>query len=235
MKKLLLVAFAVCLMVPAAYAVTTHVFSWEQGWEWDMGQYGNVAISQNVSGPQVGNAGPPGTPYDCPGAGDGFFYLHVEESPHSDTPYVMLACVTGLAYGDTVHAELLCYDITPGVSPSGRLWGGNHDAFDWIDCPGSYVSSAGGGYFNSGYSDSGGWDQMSASWEWNAAGDPAVGSLVIQARIYSSPSTCDTCWTDIYFDRLVVRAPDYACVFLPDFMPTAVDNSSWGGIKALYR
>ncbi len=235
MKKLLLVAFAVCLIVPAAYAVTTHTYSWEDGVGTTLGTYGNVSVEANVSGPQVGNNGPPGNPYNCPGAGHGVQYLHTQEAPHSSTPQAYVACVTGLAYGDTVHAELLCFDITPGVSPSGRLWGGNQDAFTCVECPGNYVSSAGSGFFNSGYSDSGPWHQMSASWEWNAAGDPAVGSLVIQARMYSSPSTCDTCVTDFFFDLIEVHVPDYATVTFPDWAPSATENNSWGSIKALYR
>jgi hypothetical protein len=97
------------------------------------------------------------------------------------------------------------------------------------------VSSAGSGYFNTGYSDSGPWWQMSACWEWNAAGDPAIGSLIIQARIYSSPSTDTLGVTDIWFDLVEVDVPNYASVRFPDFGPTAVENSSWGGIKALYR
>ena len=104
-----------------------------------------------------------------------------------------------------------------------------------MDCPGTYVSSAGGGYFNSGYSDSGPWFQMSASWAWNELGDPAAGSLIIQARMYSYPSTCDTCWTDFYFDLIEVHVPDYASVRFPDFGPTAVESDSWCSIKALYR
>jgi hypothetical protein len=76
---------------------------------------------------------------------------------------------------------------------------------------------------------------MSASWEWNAAGDPAVGSLVIQARMYSSPSTCDTCVTDFFFDLIEVHVPDYATVTFPDWAPSATENNSWGSIKALYR
>ncbi|MFH1311724.1 MAG: hypothetical protein ABIJ00_00720 [Candidatus Eisenbacteria bacterium] len=235
MKKLLLVAFAVCLMVPAAYAITTHTYSWEDGTGTDMGQYGNVSVSENISGPHTGNTGPPGTPYTCPGAGDGMYYLHTQEAPHSSTPYVMVACITGLAYGDTVHAELLCYDVSPDLSPSGRLWGGYHDAVTCIDCPGVYVSSAGSGYYNSGYSPGLGWDQMQASWEFNAVGDPTWTSLVIQARMYSSPSTCDTCYSDFYFDLIEVHVPDYASVRFPDFGPSAVESGSWGSIKALYR
>lgn len=232
MKKLLLVGFAVCLIASTGFA-KTESYSWEDGTGTIMGSYGNLVDDTNVSGPQSGQNGLPGTTLDCPGPADGTYYLHVAEETHSGTPYAMVACITGLQEGDSVFVTLYCYDNSLGVSPSGRLWGGWHDAYACLDCPGSYVSSAGAGSYNSDYSPGNGWDQMEAHWAWYPP--EGTGSLVVQARLYSAPSTCDSCRTDYWFDLVEVTIPDYGSVRFPDFGPTAVENSAWGSIKALYR
>jgi hypothetical protein len=232
MKKLLLIAFAICLMVPSVYA-KVESFSWEDGVSTILGSYGSLVEDTNVSGAQGGQEYIPDSSFTCPGAYDGTYYLHVAEDPHSGTPQAYLACITGLEEGDTVHVTFYGYDETPGVSPSWRLWGGYHDAGTCADCPGAYVGSAGSGYENSGYSPGDGWDEMNASWEYS----PSAGatSLVIQGRLYSWPSTADPGHTDFFGDLIIVEVPDYATVTFPDFGPSATESGTWGGIKALYR
>jgi hypothetical protein len=231
MKKLFLVGLALCLMVPAAYATTTVSFSWEDGVSTIMGSFGNLVDPTNVTGPQNGIMASDST-FTCPGAAEGMYYLHVAEETHSGTPYAMLACITGLADGDTVEVTFYGYDSTPNVSPSWRLWGGYHDAVTCGDCPGTYISSAGEGYHNTGYTVGGGWDLMEAGWVYVASA--SYSSLVIQGRLYSYPSTAAV-RTDYFGDYITVTVPSYAHVTFPDFGPSAVHEASWGGIKALYR
>jgi hypothetical protein len=235
MKKLILIGFAVCLAASTAYgADVVYTYSWEDGPPSTiLGSYGNVADPTNVSGPQSGDDGSGGS-YGPSGAYDGTYYLHVAEEPHSGTPQAYVACITGLQEGDSVLVSMYCYDVTPGTSPSGRLWGGWHDAFSCPECPGGFVESAGAGYRNSGYSAGNGWDLMEAAWDW--APPEGTGALIIQFRLYSSPSTCETCRTDFWADLITVTIPDYGHVLFPDLTgPSAVEGTNWGGIKGLFQ
>ena len=119
------------------------------------------------------------------------------------------------------------YDITEGSSPSLRLWG------SWTAVGGdvnSYAGSAGGaGDYTAGL----GWDLMSDSWVFDSDGGTRDG-LVIQVRLYSTPSTSDPDHTDYWIDDLTVTAPANAVIHFPEFI-NPVEESTWGGIKALYR
>jgi hypothetical protein len=227
MKKLLLIGFALCFAASAAYADYTVSYSWEDAIGTSLGTYGNVAYEYNVTGAVVGQACTLSTPYVCPGAYDGVRYLQVAESPHSGTPQVYLACITGLAAGDSVTASFYGYDPTPGGSPSLRIWGHYSDATQCPECPGNYTGSASG---SSDYTAGTGWDPVAFTWYVTEA------SLVIEARLYSSPSTVDPCTTDYFIDLITVTVPDYAHVLFPDYGgPSATENTQWGKIKTLFK
>jgi hypothetical protein len=229
MKKLLLIAFALTAVATAAYADYTVSYSWEDGVATTLGTYGNVAYEYNVTGPVVGLICTTGT-YTCPGAFDGDRYLQVAESPHSSTPQVYLACITGLVDGDFVTASFYGYDDTPAGSPSLRIWGHYTDAVDCAQCPGNYTGSAGG---SPDYSAGTGWDAMEFTFPFVNSGDDY--GLVIECRLYSSPATYE-CTTDYFIDLVTVTVPDHAHVLFPDFSGTsATEQSNWGSIKALFR
>jgi hypothetical protein len=230
MKKLLLFAFALTFVASAAYADYTGVYGWEDGVGTTLGSYGNVAYAYNVTGPVVGQVCTLGT-YTCPGAFEGDRYLQVAESPHYSTPQVYLACITGLAEGDSVVASFFGYDITPAAAPSLRIWAHYSDAQQCPEGPGNYTGSASG---NADYTAGTGWDVVSHTWFFTSSGDDY--GLVIEARLYSSPSTMDPCTTDYFIDYIQVQVPDYAHILFPDYGgPSATERTHWGGIKALYQ
>jgi hypothetical protein len=232
MKKLLLVGFAVCLAASTAYGAT-YGYSWEDGPPSTiLGYYGTLVGDSNVTGPQTGLDCLVGN-FVCPGAYHGERYLHVAESPHSGTPQAYLACISNLQDGDQVTACFWGYDITPGASPSLRIWAHYSDAAICPECPGDYTGSASG---NAEYTDGTGWDDVCHTWTFTTTGADDHNSLVIEARLYSTPSTQDPCSTDYYIDSLTVIVPDHAHVLFPDMTgPSATENSTWGGIKSLYR
>jgi len=229
MKKLLLVAFVV-LFASSAYADYTVSYGWEDGVGTVLGTYGNLVNVSNVTGPQVGQDCLVGA-FTCPGAYEGVNYLHVAESPHSGTPQAFLACITGLVDGDVVTGDFWGYDITPGASPSWRIWGHYTDATTCPGCPGEYTGSASG---NTDYTAGNGWDNVAWTWTFASSGDDY--GLVIEGRLYSTPSTQDPCLTDFYADFVTVTVPDHASVLFPDLTgPSATESTDWGQIKALFR
>ena len=231
MKKALLLAAAMCLVASVAFADYTLTFSWEDGVSTIGGSYGNLVDDTNVSGPQTGQGGLPGTTNSCPGAYDGTYYLHVAEETHYSTPQAYLACITGIQEGDFVTASFYGYDDTFDASPSWRIWGHYSDAVTCEDCPGGYVGSASG---PDPYTEGTGWNITEHTWE--LIGIPTGGTaLVIEGRIYSTPSTCDSCRTDFWADLVSVTVPDHCSVTFPDGGPSATETSTWGGIKSLYR
>jgi hypothetical protein len=232
MKKLLLIAFALTAVATAAYADYTVSYSWEDGVGTTLGTYGNVPYEYNVTGAVVGQSCEAGT-YVCPGAYDGVRYLQTAESPHSGTPQIYLACITGLQNGDAVTVSYFGYDDTPDASPSLRIWAHYSDAAACPDCPGEYTGSASG---PADYTAGTGWDELSYSWVFETTGDDGHNGLVIEARLYSTPSTIDPCTTDYFIDLVTVSVPDYAHVLFPDYSgPSATDPTEWGSIKALFR
>jgi hypothetical protein len=224
MKYLVLIAAFSLLAVPAVAQVTC-CYSWEDGGTIH-GFYGNLVDATNVTGPQTGSQGSTLPDYTCPGAFDGDRYLHVAEDPHYSTPQAYLAWVTDLQPGDVVTAGFYGYDITAGGSPSWRIWGHYADSFD----VNSYYGSAGG---NDTYTAGTGWDYIEHTWTF-AASDSAATALVIEGRLYSTPSTSDPDHTDYWADYICVTAPTTACIHFPP--PTSpVEESSWTNIKSLYR
>ena len=58
-------------------------------------------------------------------------------------------------------------------------------------------------------------------------------ALVIEARLYSTPSTSSDS-TDFWIDDLCVTAPWTATINFPE-PGSAVENTTWGRIKTLYK
>ncbi len=226
MQKLVILAI-VLLFVTPAFAQQTLNYSWENGGT-ILGQYGaNLVDVTNVSGVQVAAQGSTLPDITCTGAVDGVNYLHVAEDPHTGTPQAFLCWVTGLQQGDVVDAMFYGFDLTPGGSPSLRIWASYTAVGGTID---DYAGSAGG---NDTYTDGLGWGLVSHSWTY----DTDLGSrdgLNIHARMYSTPSTSDPDHTDFFIDDITVTVPDHAVVHFPEpFSP--VEESTWGGIKAMSR
>jgi len=221
MNKLFLIAIMMLIAVPAV-AQQTVCYSWEDGGLL-MGYYGNIVDIVNVSGPQTGSQGSTLPDYTCPGAYDGEYYLHVAEDPHYSTPQAYIAWVTNLLDGDLVTVSFYGYDITPGASPSWRIWGHWTDSVD----PESYLGSASG---PADYSAGLGWDMMEHTWTM-AGGDG--NALMVEGRLYSTPATMDPDHTDYWCDYVCVTAPDHAVVIFQ--LASPVEDASWANIKALYR
>jgi hypothetical protein len=225
MKFLFVVAVAALIAAPA-YGQITCCYGWEDGGT-ILGYYGdNLVGPTNVSGPQSGLCGGcPGGTYNCPGAYEGNSYLHVAEEPHTGTPQAFVAWITGLVPGDVVTASFYGYDITPGASPSLRIWGHYADDVDIT----SYYGSASGLYD---YTAGTGWDYVEYTWTF-AATDPLATAIIVEARLYSTPSTSED-HTDFWIDYCCVTAPTTACIRFPQG-PSPVEDSSWGTIKELFR
>ena len=220
MKKLFAIALVILFAAPA-FALTAS-YGWEDGGGL-MGSYGNLVDPVNVTGQQTGSQGSELPDYTCPGAYEGEHYLHVAEDPHYSTPQAYLAWVINLLDGDIVTVSFYGYDMTEGSSPSWRIWGHWTDSSD----PESYLGSASG---PSGYTAGTGWDI--AEHTWTMAGGDGNG-LMVEGRLYSTPSTSSPDHTDYWCDYITVTAPDHATVIFQ--LPSAVEDSSWASIKALYR
>jgi hypothetical protein len=188
-KKLIIASALSAIIVPAANAAQTVDYGWEDGVGTILGSYGNLVDDENRTG-------------GAPGAHTGSHYLHVAENPHSGTPQAFVGFVTGLQNGDVIDASFFGYDDTAGASPSLRI--SAHYAMS-TDVT-SYEGSAGG---NSGYTDGGGWSQVSHSWTFD---DAVADALVIEARLYSTPSTDASGYTSFFIDDLSITAPDHAAI-----------------------
>jgi hypothetical protein len=145
--------------------------------------------------------------------------LELQDNSPTETPQAYLAWITGLTDGDSVYVEFWRYDETPGAAPSCCLWAHWNDSGS---CDG-YDGSAGG---NSDYGPGTGWDLTSHSWVVSGGHT----GLVIECRTYSNPG--DIVWVDEMY--IYVSNVD-ATIHGPDAGPTAVQSTSWSGIKKLYR
>jgi len=178
---------AVCAFAASASADITYSasYGWEDGVGTILGGYGaNLVNPQNVTEP-------PGHVHS------GLRALQVTESPHSGTPQAYVAYIERLNHGDTITASFWGYDDTPGVSPSFRIWA-HYALSDQCD---SYAGSASGLYD---YSAGTGWEELTYDWTFDCDGETR-NALVIEARLYSSPSTADPASTDYWFDDLTVQ------------------------------
>ena len=200
-------------------------YSWEDGVGTILGSYGNLVDPTNVTGSQTGSQGSTLPDYTCPGAHSGDRYLHVAEDPHYSTPQAFLAWITGLTDGDVIDASFFGYDITPGASPSLRIWAHYTSSGDIND----YKGSASG---NSEYTDGTGWDDVGYSWTFDSDGG-SRDALVIEARLYSTPSTSDPDHTDYWIDDVTVTSTGGTIHFAPE--PATLVLLGFGGLVALRR
>ncbi len=189
----LFAAVAMLLAASTAYAATLSAsYGWEDGSGTILGSFGNVVSPANVSSGTESDPSGVLTATVTPNSGSQM--LTVSESPHSSTPQAYLAYVEGLSEGDTVTASFYGWDSTASASPSLRIWG--HYAYNGDVL--SYAGSAGG---NDTYTDGSGWGQ--ASWSWTMpAGQEA---LVVEGRLYSTPSTADPATTTYFIDDLAIE------------------------------
>ena len=146
--------------------------------------------------------------------------LRLEDSCPSGTPQAYVAWVRNLKDGDCVRASFWRYDVTPGVAPSCRIWAHWNDT---DSCMG-YSGSAGG---NDDYGPSTGWDRT--AWHWVVSGGHT--GLIIECRTYSNPG--DVVWIDDV--RVSLDCLSDAFVIFPDAGPSAVETTTWGRVKAMYR
>ena len=203
MKRLAFCALIIAVAVPAM--ATTVLYGWENG-ETVLGVYPEGGmIATNVMAPDPVYAG--------------MHSLKLEDAAESGTPQAYVAYICGLTDGDVVDASFYCYDTTPDVEPSGRIWA------HYVDGDVSaYAGSAGG---SSVYSTGIGWELLSHSWVFDSDGGSRDG-LVIEARTYSTAGVI------VWIDDLTVTAPAACQIVLP-CEPSPVEESTWGTIKAMYR
>ena len=138
------------------------------------------------------------------------------------TPQAYVAWIVGLSDSDEVTASFWRYDDTPNraisyhTPPSCRIWA------HWNDDPGDINGYNGSADGNEDYGPGEGWDETSYTWT-VVAGHTGI---VIEARVYSNPG--DIVW----IDDMSITAPDHATIHTPG--PEALENSTWGDIKAAF-
>jgi len=209
------IVFAVIACLPGiAYADQIIDYGWEDGGT-ILSFYGNVANPANVAmgtDPGTNNQEPS---YDppltvLPHTGTGM--LEIMEDPHSSTPQAYVAYIEYLTEGDVVTASFYGWDSTEGASPSIRIWG--HYALNGdID---SYTGSAGGNVDYTVGVLNGQWSQVQHTWTVDAGQE----ALVVEVRLYSTPSTSTEHNTNYWIDDLQVIAPDSAVVNIPEISAT---------------
>ena len=213
-----LAAAALIIGVPMlAAAQTTHTesCSWEDGTSTILGSFGSNLVG-------VANVTSPANPVHT-----GTHSLTLTEDPHSGTPQAYIAYIEGLQDGDSVTASFWAFDTTAGGSPSLRIWG--HWANDGD--VNSYAGSASGpGTYSAGT----GWEEISYTWTLDANVTTGT-ALVVECRLYSSPSTCDSCSTQYWIDDVSATAPTHASITLPCAQSTPVEPSTWSAIKQQYN
>ena len=209
MKRTLFCVLALTLVAGSALAVQVANYGWEDGVSTDLGIYGNVGLHMNVD--------------DF--AHTGTHSLYLTEDPIGSTPQVYLAWIAGLNVGDQVTVSWYSYDDTPTTYPQSRMWG--HYTSNDIDF---YAGTASG---NDVYTAGTGWEQQSWTFTFGVDGSPGVDAtaLCIEFRLYSGTVGEDYYWVD----DLEVTAPDNALIFLPDEIPLADEELTWGDVKSLYR
>ena len=167
---------------------SSYSYDWEDGGT-ILGSYGNLGSATVATATDDGAA-----PYLNSNL------LRLVEDPYSGTPQAFISYVRNLSDGDQVTACFSTYDITPGSSPSLRIWGGYLDADD------NYAGSAGG---NNDYGDGTGWSELCHTWTFEQSGDGDRIGLNVQARLYSTADDAVH-----YVDDLSVVAPLAATVKL---------------------
>ena len=208
MKTTGIIAAGILAGATWAGADLIYTYGWEDGGT-ILGFYGNVSGVLNVSvgsDPGTNDQTPSYDPALTVSPHGGSYMLELREDPHSSTPQAYVAYVEGLSLGDTVTVSFWGWDSTDSASPSLRIWGhwaSNGDV-------NSYVTSAGGNNdYTVGVTD-GQWSQVAYSW----LNDASYEALVIEVRLYSTPSTGANS-TPYWIDDLEIMAPDHATVTLP--------------------
>ena len=194
MKRNLVMALCACgLMASASAQAATFsaTYGWEDGAGTILGSYGNLVNPANVTtGDEISNSLVI-TAGVTPNSGSQM--LTVSESPHASTPQAYVAYIENLNAGDVVDASFFGWDSTAAASPSLRIWGHYADNGDVT----SYAGSAGG---NDTYTDGSGWSSVGYSYVM-----PSAGALVIEARLYSSPSTADPALSSYFIDDMTIE------------------------------
>jgi hypothetical protein len=207
MRTALIVVLALLLLVPAAYADITCIYDWEDcGTVLGIYPDMNAQIVTNVTAPDPVHGG--------------LRSLKIEDNLASGTPQAYVAWITDLADGDSIWAEFWRYDNSPGASPSCRLWAHWNDT----DSLYGYNGSASG---NGDYGPGTGWD--APSWGWKVV-DGHTG-LVIECRTYSNPG--DIVWIDDITIKYI--GTGQPCIYYPVAGPSAVEVTTWGRVKSLFR
>jgi hypothetical protein len=222
MAVLAALVLGMALVQPAQTAGTSAspLVVYDYGWENNgtiLGSSGNLAAPANVAS----GWDPEGSTTVTPHGGSAM--LQVTEAPHASTPQAYVAFVEDLAHGDEVSASFWGWDSTPGASPSLRIWAHYAQSGDVT----SYAGSAGG---NDIYTDGTGWSQIGWTWTFDSSSDTRD-ALVIEVRLYSTPSTSETASTDFWVDDLQVTVPATPTVSFPAD-PTAVRLGSFGASPA---
>jgi len=164
MRNTMIIGSMVAAGMLAASASAQFNYTGSYGWEdgaTTLGQFGDNLTTEN----------------SIEQANSGTASLKMIESPLSGTPQAYVSFIQNLTDGDLITVGFWCYDTTPGVNPSGRIWG----HYATADDVNNYKGSASG---NSTYSDGNGWSYLEYTWTF----DSAVGTrdaLVVEARIYS--------------------------------------------------
>ncbi len=150
----------------------------------------------------------------------GFRSLSLENCCPTGIPQAYLAYVYGLADGDEVYCSFWRYDTTPTSGPSCGIWAHWNDS-NPPDVNGDNGSAGGNPDLGPGE----GWDMT--DWSWVVSGGHA--GLVIECRLYSDPGGI------VWIDNMHVRAPAHATIVVPTCDPSAIEPTTWGTIKALFK
>ena len=222
MKRTLFGLTASSLLAASASAAA---FSASYGWEDQdasvFGTFGNIQIDGVQTGSTTGYDGTPiaspsgADSFSVTGASEGDYYLQVSEQQHGGTPNAIIAAVYDVAVGDVINISLDGWDETSGASPSIRVW------YAVVDSNGAFTASANGSISADFSPGTGGWNASTGTYtviqadldETDAAG------IGIQLRLYSSPSTDNTLFTDFFVDNLqidVTTSSSTASIALPN-------------------
>ncbi|HRQ74770.1 MAG TPA: GC-type dockerin domain-anchored protein [Phycisphaerales bacterium] len=169
--------------VVAGDAVLSGTYGWEDGVGTVLGTSGNIVDPTNVGFPEPVNSGKRA--------------LRVTNQNHVGTPQVWVAFIENLEHGDVVEAKVFGYDEVPGGNPSLRIWA--HYAIS-----GDVFSNAGSAGGNNTPTNGFGWEEISHTWTFDSAGGTRD-ALVIEVRLYSTPTDCTECSTDYYIDDVTVN------------------------------
>jgi hypothetical protein len=214
MKKLFLVFALVCLIAPSAWALTM-CYSWEDG-QTILGNYPATGIvGTNVTSP----------------VHTGLRSLELVRTATATTQ-AYVAWIRGLTAGDVVTCLVYMYDTTAGGNPSGRIWAHYGSSADVTLAKGSASGPADYSGVPVGW---GPVPNSGTAYAWTfAPTDLTADALIVEIRSYGATAPLNV----IYVDDITITAPDRAgvdIVFPGIGGPSANEETTWGGIKALYN